>query len=466
MRRGPWFLAAAMLAAAAVETAAAQDQARALLVEREVERMAAQGELWPGFDPLAVPLAIYTGEHTFLFRHPAPPAGFAAVAGAEPVFWELAGRHPAMTANSSADVGGTPTATLMADGERAGHGVADLAATAVHEAFHVYQRRAHKGWAGDEGVLFLYPSEDARLLGLRRVESAALRRALAAPEAAEAACWARLALTARGERFAGMEAACSTYERLTELNEGLATYVQLRAGDKATVEIPAAEFKPADIRARIYASGPALAFLLDRLSPGWQAALEADDGQVLDGMLARALGADAVEGEAACALSDGERAALEATAKADAAAVGAARVERRKAFDARPGWRVVVEAADGSPLWPQGFDPLNVERVEGGVLHTRMLRLGNDAGELQMLDGEETKLAGVRADVEALSEGVGPHPIFNGVRRLVIAGLGKPETAVTQAGVTVRAPGLTADFKGASLEVSGTEVLVRLGQQR
>jgi hypothetical protein len=435
----------------APELAAAQDPERALAVEREVERLAAQRVLWPGYDPLAIPLAVFTGERTYLFRHPKPPEGFSPVAGSRPTAFAFQGRHPAVTSNTSAEIGGNVSATLLVDRPGAGTSTTDLAAVALHEAFHVYQRQHHTSWSGNEGDLFLYPTDDVRLLGLRRLESEALRRALDARDTAGAACWARLVLGYRRERFAAMDSAFSRYERRTELNEGLAAYIQLIAAGKATVEIPATEFPPAKVRDRTYVSGPALAFLLDRLRPGWQAALEADDKQYLDRMLESALG----QKPAPCALAADEIERIEKTAKADVAAVIAARGERRNAFDARPGWRVAVEAAPGKPLWPQGFDPLNVERVEGGILHTRFVRLGNDAGDLEAIDE-----AG--ADLEAITEGVGPHPLFNGVRRITIAGLAKPVTTTELGKVTVRAPGFTAQFKNAGLEVKGTEVLVRL----
>ena len=65
-----------------------------------------------------------------------------------------------------------------------------------------------------------------------------------------------------------------------------------------------------------------------------------------------------------------------------------------------------VQAAHCEPLWPQSFDPLNVERVQGGFLHKRFLRLGNDSGHLEVMDAGET-------DIEALTIGVGSHPLFN-----------------------------------------------------
>ena len=48
----------------------------AIALEREVQRVSEAGQFWPGYDPIAVPLAIYDGTTTFLFRHRAPPEGF------------------------------------------------------------------------------------------------------------------------------------------------------------------------------------------------------------------------------------------------------------------------------------------------------------------------------------------------------------------------------------------------------
>lgn len=443
-----------LLIALAASTAGAQERERALAVEREVERLAAARVFWPGWEPLSIPLAVFTGEKTYLFRHPSPPEGFSLLGGRWSNVFVMEGRHPEVTSNTSADIGGLVTATLMADGPRVALSANELAAVALHEAFHVHQRSRHRGWAGNEGDVFRYPAEDGRLLGLRRLESAALRRALGAADNAGTVCWTRTALGYRRERFAGMDPAFPTYERLTELNEGLATYIQELARGKTTIEIPAAEFPPTEFRARIYVIGPALAFLLDRLRPGWQATLEADDQQFLDQMLESAVAGESPKGAAPCALGADEVAEIQRTAQADAAAVATARVARRKAFDARSGWRVVVQAAEGKPLWPQGFDPLNVERVEGGVLHTRFLKLGNDAGDLQVIDE-----AGV--DVEALTEGAGAHPLFNGVRRVVATGFAKPEIRTEGEQVVISTPGFKAQFKKANVQVNGSEVLVR-----
>jgi hypothetical protein len=250
----------------------------ALALNREVVRVAGLKNgagLWPGFDPLAVPLAVFDGKRTWLFRHSQPPAEFTLATEAAGVYVQL-GRNAAVTANTSADIGGVSTATLLLGPLPSPFSVNDMAAVAIHEAFHVYQRAQHPSWIGNEADLFTYPTDRPKLLALRRLETAALRLALSAEAADEAACWARKALALRETRYSGMDAAFAAYERGTELNEGLASYVEMRAAGRRGVELPAAEFAPAEVRKRAYATGLALALLLDRFTPGWPASFAAN----------------------------------------------------------------------------------------------------------------------------------------------------------------------------------------------
>ncbi|HOX19698.1 MAG TPA: hypothetical protein PLI70_02115 [Gemmatimonadales bacterium] len=428
-----------------------QEPGVAQAVELEVERIAAAQPLWPGFDPLSVPLAIYDGQQTWLFRHPKPPAPFAGPVASAQV---AEGRFPAITSNSSAEIGGVMTATLLADGPRGQRPPADLAAVALHEAFHVYQRVHHRGWSGNEGDLLVYPVTNPDLLASRRLESAALERALANTEAGGAACWARVALAYRRERFAAIDSAFVAYERLTELNEGLAAYVQLRASGGG-VTIPPAEFLPEAVRLRAYTIGPALAVLLDRLSPGWQQALKADDTQSLDGLLASALDAPGAPTSASCAFTPVEVGAAKRDARIDAGEVTAGWGQRQRAFETKEGWRVVIQSAKGQPLWPQGFDPLNVDRVDGALIHTRFLKLGNGAGQMTAIDE-----AG--ADVEARTEGIGPHPIFNGVSWVEVVLSVRPTVSRAEGTLTIKGPGFAAEFRNATLDESGRQLLVQL----
>ncbi|HEY0083699.1 MAG TPA: hypothetical protein VGB61_12975, partial [Pyrinomonadaceae bacterium] len=83
-------------------------------VVAEVDRIASRTILWPEFDPRRIPVEIYDGRNTLLFRHPAPPAGFVSLSSRQGV-WAFPGRHETVTANASVKLGGVWTATAMID---------------------------------------------------------------------------------------------------------------------------------------------------------------------------------------------------------------------------------------------------------------------------------------------------------------------------------------------------------------
>ncbi|MBA2292231.1 MAG: hypothetical protein H0W15_07235 [Gemmatimonadales bacterium] len=430
-----------------------QSEPAALRLERELTALGhtrGPDGLWPGFDPVAVPLAVFDGNRTWLFRHPSPPEEFAAMSQAAPTVQVMIGRHDAVAANSSAEIGGVATATVILAPSSPGASPPSHAALAVHEAFHVFQRARHPAWAGNEADLFVYSTDNANALALRRLESAALRVALDATGAASA-CWAHHALVTRGRRFGMLDSASIAYERGTELNEGLASYVERKVrGDNAVI-LPADEYGPADVRVRAYATGLALAVLLDRHAPGWVTELESSDRHSLDELLSRAVATGQTCSFPAAAVDSASQRAI-----ADVDRQATLRASRLEAFRTRDGWRVIVESPSNA-LWPQGFDPINVERLTtGAVLHRRFLKVGNDAGMLTMLDE-----AG--ADLDALTEGHGTHPLFNGIVRVEVAGLAEPLVEVVGDTVRVRSPGVSAEFRGATVNRSGRTVRVRMG---
>lgn len=479
----------------------------ALAVADEIVRLAESTTMWPGFDPMATPLAIFDGTNTFLLRHPSPPREF-------PVYGSDAekpsagiriyeGRHPAVTANTSVEIGGFQTATIMFDADSPDNSVTKLAAMAIHEAFHVFQSRNHPEWPANEADLFVYPVDDTELLTLRRMEIRALDNALRSlphdgirshanskgatsdkstagaglarskpiPEATR--CWAAAALALRGDRYASMDERFAAYERGTELNEGLATYVELVAARGPIPKLPADGFGPTEIRPRGYAVGAGLALLLDAFSADWKQTLEQDHSQSLDALLRlalddsdvsratptvpefdRAILTDSTSGS--CGFSASEMDSIRQQADAAIATLQSERVRQRSAFDARDGWRVTVEADASEPLWPQRFDPLNVGLVSGGLLHTRMLRLGNGSGEFEALDDSPDQ------DIDALTEGLGPHPLFNGVLRAVVNGLEEPTIEQFEDSVSVQAPGFSGSFSNARVTSKPGQILIQL----
>ena len=358
-----------------------------------------------------------------------------------------------MRANTGEEIAGVPTATLILTGAHSARG---WAALAVHEAFHVFAREHHPTWSGDEMELFVYPLEAKEPLILRREETQALRRGLAAEDPAGTACWADLAIRIRKGRFALLPKEAAAYERGTELNEGLAAYVEGLARGETGMDLPADDFPAEKVRDRAYAVGRAEAILLDRLAPSWKERLDsakAAQPGTLDELLAAASNAARAgrPGPHPCDLSPGERATAARRTGEDLARLASERQSARAAFLGRPGWSVVVMAGD-DPLWPQKFDPLNVLRLGGGeVLHRRWLKLGNADAEFEVLDRE------------ALTVAVGPHPLLQGVRQLTVTGLKeKPEVHERAGWARLEAPGFTAKLKQATVEISGHELRIRL----
>jgi hypothetical protein len=252
----------------------------------------------------------------------------------------------------------------------------------------------------------------------------------------------------RHERFLKLPTGGAAYERGTELNEGLATYVEWRATDAPDSSVmPAMEFAPEKIRQRGYRSGVAIARLLDRLSPGWRVRLEARDSVPLDSMLSTAIGAQRVT---PCAFTNAERDSVRAVAESDEAALGRRLATERRTFLDRPGWRLIIRAE--RPLFPQGFDPLNVSVVAPGeVLHARLVKLGNDAGSVEVIGRP------------ALSEAAGAHPLFNGVRTLTVTGLDSaPRVTVADSGLSISADGISGRFRGGRVDTAGMVMTLHL----
>lgn len=411
-------------------------QPDALAIIDEFDRMA-PAPLWPGFDPRTIPLAIYDGRKTSFLRHPHPPAGSAAVLGRKDVV-SLDARHPAITANSSAEIEGVHTATLLLTLGTAGTS-REIAAIAIHEAFHVFQAQRHPEWGGNEMDLFTYPVTDVELLGLRRLESECLRGALAAVSRRGAACWSVRALAYRDERFGRMNPESAAYERGTELKEGLAQYVQYMALGSSDRTIMA-ESEDKTVRQRAYAAGEAMALILDRLDPDWPSKLEKGPAvESLDRLIAQL-----VRGESAepCYIDEATQAQIRARASADVGVVVRDRVESRSRFFSQRGWRIELRAATGEWFWPKGFDPMNVKIVgDGEVLHTRFLNVGNERAEVEIFD---------RA---SLTAGAGEHPLFAGVSGVTITGIpDEPKIAEASDATTIEGAGIKIRVQGAKLE--------------
>ena len=421
---------------------------------REIARLVAQGELWPGFDPLAIPLVFYDGEDTYLFRCSEVPEGFREMRVGECDVLVYEGRYRVVTASSVVEIAGTPTASVMFD-RSANQAPTVLASVAIHEAFHVFQQACHPTWQGNEVVLYLFPVDDANLLFLRRMETEALRRALAANGSHEKRYWTLRALRARQDRYAGMGPEFSTYERGTELLEGLASYVEAMSVGQTRVDLPREGYAANEVRGRCYEIGHALAVLLDTFAPMWKTAFEADDTQALDLYLLEVLEKN---GSQCGEFTSEEIAHFEGVAREDVQDLLAQRSEQRRAFDSQVGMRLSVIASDTEPLWVSGTDPSNLRIVEGGVLHSRFVYIHHERGQVEMLTDRMD-------DVKALTVAKGPHPLMDGVLWLTIAGLDALDVVSDDGAVNISGSGLTGQFTSATVDENDGQVTVYLDER-
>lgn len=453
--RGRWLpiagIALALLGGACARRSP-PDIALACQVDAEFRRLAGL-IAWPSFAPENLSLAIYDGDATWLFAFPQDLADFTRAPECAQAR-RMPGQHPDVRANSSIEWNGVAVATVLL-GTADADSITAVAATALHEAFHVHERAHHPQWAADEGTLFAYPAADESLLALAKFEFEALRRAVRAPDQAESARWARSAVTTRAERALRMPATAIAYERAIEFYEGLAQYVEHRAFETARGHAAGSrarlkdEFAADGVRQRCYATGEAWALLLDRHDPDWQRELAANDTLPLDLRVART---DAVQAAVASPLDIATRIRLASDARHTVASLREARIDEGRRFLALEGHTLVLESASG-PWWPERFDPLNVRVLNDGVvLHTRWLRLSNGVDRIEVLD---------RA---VLTEPAGAHPLFDGVRRLVIAGLERaPELVAGDSLLIVRAAGVEATLVRAVAATSGRTTVIRAG---
>ena len=407
-------------------------------------------EVWPGFAPSSVPVALFDGERTWLVAHPAPPPGFEPAPGLAGVVL-YPGRHAAVRGNMPTEIGGVSTAAVLLN-ELPGMTADRAAAVVAHERFHVHQLRNHPGWTTNELAIFQYPATDAPKLFDRRLETLALSRSLQATSETQSECWLRTALLLRRKRMGELPEPVAAFERGIERQEGLARYVERRAaGMRIPVDVPPHDFPPDEVRGRAYVTGEALAVMLDRYAPDWKEQLAAatDAAPPLDSLLWLALDE---RPETSCGFSAAERADVLERAHASVAAVRAARDSLAHAFQQRPGWSIRVITA-GSPLWPQSFDPMSITRVGPvALIHERMLRAGNDAGFIDVFDGR------------ALTIGATADPLMGGMREVLVTGIAERPAVASGEDIRVRvvAEGIELSFTDAHVETNDQEIVVRL----
>ncbi len=478
-----------LAAAVAVSRSAATQQpppqalARLAAVESAVTRLTAAHPdgIWPGFRPDTIPvLFVIPGAGALLlnWRATPPPEGFAPIAGVPHALWQPQDVRTAASTGTTLAGKSAAQVSVFPDMDDA-----LLFGTAVHEAFHVFERslaREDRRFGSGENAFLVssYPIFDPSNEAGVALEGRLLARALTARTRADLAAKAQEFLAAREARHRRLGSGYAEFEVMGELNEGLAEYalvrsLQLAAGD-ATLPFHGAAAREVarhrarldsltadtrlSLRLRFYVTGPAMGLLLDRLAgPGWRADLMRRDLTLQDAL------ADA------SGYRERERALLERAARAvdtavlaseARAAVERLRLARRREADsilARPGMTVVLRADSlgGGRLGLCGIDPQNLLQADAGVLlHTRWVRActGGFTAEFTTASVQDRGAGTFSAVVGAedsvrISAGGSPTTLADGEVRLLTD-------------LKIEAPGLTVQAARAVLTRSGTKLEV------
>lgn len=442
--------------------AAVQDTAEhvkdPILVIAELDRLAGM-ELWPGFDPASYPIALFDGADTWLFRHPSPPEGFRSAPNSQTA-WVYEGRHPAMRWNSKAEIGGVTTATILLNIQPDRPAIEE-ASIIVHETFHIFQDERHPGWTANEAHRFTYPIDDAQNYLLTIIEDHALARALESKSDKEAAAWAARGLVARRERTTVLADEHRAFETGLEMMEGTARYLAQFALGKSESTATLLDILPPDqFRWRPYATGCALAALLDRFDGGWKQRIEDTAELTLERALEdflRKLGASPAD------FTADELAGFKLRAEKAIADLLVRRKSLREEFRSREGWRVILKVAPGAELLAtERFDPITNALLGGKeMLHGNILILSHERGRVEMRNPRSRR--GEFVGLNALTTTEGEHPVFGGIRSAVFSGFtGEPEVETEGGKVKIATDGFSLEFSSAALQRDGRHLIVLL----
>lgn len=293
-----WPIGLAISAILVLGAPAAHGQDRAELVGM-AERLEAYADqlsrVWPGYWPPDQPYILYAPDTGAVFGGAASPQGPSFRPG------PLAG----VTSTFATDfpTGAPDTVLLTLSGRD------DDLSTLFHEQFHDFQEDRFR-WQGESGSehvdLSLIGDLEAFTFGVE-LELRLLADILVEDDAATRRELARAYLALRRERERGMDALVVSTERHREWTEGTAEYAGRQASalftgrsdeqlrdDLVSMLRRDLLFRPGDYAAnvfrwRLYATGAALAWLLDDLEvPDWRTAIEG--GTPLDLALEQAIG--------------------------------------------------------------------------------------------------------------------------------------------------------------------------------
>jgi hypothetical protein len=447
---------------------------RVLELHRIIERNGAQvGPLiWPGFRPDTIPtlyVIAHRGKVLVQWRHEWP-AGFTVtpersdvgIAGSEMVSLPSGKFISFMSVDSS-----------MSPGLVLG--------TSIHEAFHSFERSMMKegqtfGTWENAMLVGTYPVFDIENEAAFALEGRKLRQALEARSVEQVRRYARQFLALREARQRVLDSEYTEFEKQAELNEGLAQYSLIRglaeiarvdggpwiaaarheAGAESALLDSLLSLSQRSVRRRFYATGSAIALVLDRLAGAtWKDRLLRENLDLQE-TLALVSGFDAAAESAA---PPDRRIVAELTAEARRA-VNRLRTSRVRQADSilnGSGTRVTVDPGGlgGGTLQWCGFDPQNtLQTGDGRTMHMRFLNVcaGSQAKgsfELPVVQSDSTGILSFAAETGSLKLSREGQPVEVGDGETIEAG----SFRLTGTDIELEARRARVTRRGASLSI-------------
>ncbi len=348
----------------------------------------AENDLWPGFDPEQIPVAICDSINTWLFFADQPPEGFKPAddyAGA----YVYDGQYPLVRGNSVVRYGEAWTATSVLcnysrrTNER--YTPRDMAGIIVHEQFHVFQRTKHPGWRQNDGVLLFYPEETKEALFLRRTEKEAFKRAVMSERKEELAGWALAALDCRKERLNRLPVQYGNYEKDLQHTEGLSDYIEriARGVDPLNASNMTNGIAPAGVRDLGYWEGRWIAMILDRLNPEWKTYLESNDTLSLEDILQSVLIDPSLIKQH---FSESDIRQLRLDSEKDFDEWQIKKAEEIESYKNLSGYKIEINSIS-DPLNIRIFEPLEIEILpERTVFHRVIFSAANQKGNIRIFN--------------------------------------------------------------------------------
>lgn len=420
-------LACLMMARNAEGQAVPDTVQRVLELHRIIERRGAEiGPLiWPGFRPDTIP-TLYVIAHRskvlVQWRHEWP-AGFTVTPARSDV---------GVAGSGMVSLPSGKLISFMSVDSSMSPGL--VLGTSIHEAFHSFERSVMKdgqtfGTWENAMLVGTYPVFDVENEAAFALEGRKLRQALEASSIERARRAAREFLALREARQRVLDSEFTEFEKRAEMNEGLAQYSLIRglaevsrlegglwtaaARRESMIESALLDsllgLSQRSVRRRFYATGSAIALLLDRLAgQAWKDQVLRQNLNLQE-TLALISGYDSLSESAAAADTRG-MGAMMAEARRSVDRLRASRVRQADSLMSLPGTRVTVDPTglpSGSLQWC-GFDPQNtLQTGDGRTLHARFLNVcaGNQVKgsfDLPVVQSDSTGTLSFSADTASL----------------------------------------------------------------